>query len=794
MSRRALIFVSSVALVLFSVSPSQAAEDHSMSLRAEEFVSSRCADCHTGADGEGGFDIEKLTRDLTNKSNLDQWVRAIDRVEAGEMPPPDSGKLARRAVESFVDQAGGAILKFEKLDRATRGRVHARRLTNLQLERTLHDVLGIDIPLAALLPEEQRTGGFTTVAAGQSMSHFDLQNHLVVVDEALDEAFRRATSKADEWSKSFKAEDLVKRRRGQRNREPEMHEGKAVVWSHGLVFYGRISATTAREDGWYRFTFDVSSLKGPDYGVWSTVRTGECRSSAPSMTEWAIFQAEAKQKTVSVEAWLPAGHMFEVKPHDSRLKKARTAGGQVGAGECQPQNVPGIGLHSAKLERIHKGPDNETIRKMLFDDLEVKTDKKGNNPQLVSSDKAKDLARLMLAFAQHAFRRPTTADEISGYVDLARQQLESGAPLIDALRDGYRSLLCSPRFMYLYEEPGRLDDHSLASRLSYFLWNTMPDDELRRVADRGELTKGDNLAKQVDRMLADERGKRFVVDFADQWLDLCDINFTEPDRRLYRDFDLIVQESMIAETHKYLQAMLDDDLSVSHLIDSEFTFLNERLGAYYGANGVTGDQMRRIPIPADHPRGGLLTQGAILKVTANGTNTSPIIRGVWVSERLMGIHIPDPPQNVPAVEPDIRGAKTIREQLAKHKEQESCAVCHKNIDPPGFALENFDPSGQWRKNYVKSNRKKGPVIDASFVMPDGKAFDDIVEFQQIVGDNRAQLARNVAAQMITYGTGAPIGFSDREAVDAIMSKTRRDGFGFRTILHEFVQSPMFREK
>ena len=168
----------------------------------------------------------------------------------------------------------------------------------------------------------------------------------------------------------------------------------------------------------------------------------------------------------------------------------------------------------------------------------------------------------------------------------------------------------------------------------------MPDDELREVAAAGKLTDDDVLAEQVDRMLADKRGKQFVVDFADQWLDLCDINFTEPDRRLYRDFDLIVQESMMAETHRYLQEMLEKNLSVSHLIDSNFTFLNERLGSYYGARGIEGEALRRIPIPENHPRGGLLTQGAILKVTSNGTTTSPVIRGVWVSERLMGVQIP----------------------------------------------------------------------------------------------------------------------------------------------------------
>lgn len=789
-NRRAL----NVLLALPMLAATSFALGDDMSLAAGHFVKQNCADCHTGNDGEGGFNIDALTGNLGDRVNRDQWVRVIDRVEAGEMPPADAGRIAKRAIERFVDDAGGSILAFEKNERATRGRVFARRLTNLQLERSLHDVLGIDIPLADLLPEEQRTGGYTTVASGQTMSHFDLENHMGVVDAALNEAFRRISDKPDEWTKELTPEQLCNRKPNSRNREPEVYKDMAVVWSHGLVFYGRIAPTTAREDGWYRFTFDTSSLNTPDYGVWTTVRTGECRSSAPSMTEWAIFQATEEKQTVTVEAWLPRGHMFEVKPQDSRTKKARTEGGQVGTGECVKQNVSGVGIHKATLSRFHKGPDNKAIRRILFDNVSLKWDKASKSFELDSRTPAADLERLMLRFAERAFRRPVEADQIAAYVDLAKRQLEDGGSLMESLRDGYRSLLCSPRFMYLVEEPGELDDHALACRLSYFLWNTMPDEELRKLADEGKLANDAELSKQMNRMLADEKGKRFVVDFADQWLDLCDINFTEPDRRLYRDFDLTVQLSMLEETHRYLQALLERDLSVSNLIDSDFTFLNERLATYYGAKGNFGQEMRPVPIPEDHPRGGLLTQGAVLKVTANGTTTSPVIRGVWVSERLMGIDIPDPPKNVPAVEPDIRGAKTIRDQLEKHKSDAACAVCHRNIDPPGYALENFDPAGQWRLNYPSSNKKKGPLVDASYELPDGDNFRGVVEFQQIVARNRAQLARNLASQFITYGTGAPIGYSDRVAVDNIMSASRREGFGFRTILEQFVLSPIFREK
>lgn len=292
-------------------------------------------------------------------------------------------------------------------------------------------------------------------------------------------------------------------------------------------------------------------------------------------------------------------------------------------------------------------------------------------------------------------------------------------------------------------------------------------------------------------MLKDPRGKQFVKDFADEWLDLRLIDFTTPDRRLYRTFDTTVKHSMLDETHAFLQAMLDDNLNVSHLVDSDFTFLNSRLSRFYeDIDDVKGGELRRVKLPATSQRGGLLGQGAILKVTANGTNTSPILRGVWLSERLLGLEIPPPPPNIPAIDPDIRGAKTIRDQLAKHRSIESCAACHKVIDPPGFALENFDPAGSWRDQYGR----KGAKIDASYTFADGRKFDDLNGYRALIIANPKRLAHNVAEQLLTYGTGAMIGFSDRDEVDRIVNSTEATKFGFASIVEAVVTSPIFLNK
>lgn len=764
----------------------------------QSFVQTYCYDCHQGTDAEAGFDLASLSNNLHRPEVFDSWVKVVDRVEAGEMPPADYGELPTAEVKTFLKPTVAQLRRVQQQEFEQHGRVRARRLTNVQLERTLHDLLGIDIPLAAEMPEEARTDGFTTVAAGQPMSHFHLETHLDVVDKALDEAFRRATTPADEWSRSLTPEELARRNPRRRCREPEMLDGKAVVWSSRITYYGRLPVTTAKEDGWYRIRMKASALNVPDdHGVWCTVRTGMCVSSAPLLAWVGGFEATEEPQEWTFEAWLPKGHMFEIRPGDATLKIGRFGGGQVGTGEGTSQNLAGLAHHGLQLERFHKGPSDDEIRRRLFGDLKIETDKRGRNATVVAKHPTQAAEQLVFRFAEAAFRRPVDRQAMEPYVRIVHEALADGDSLLNALRSGYRAILCSPRFLHFVEEPGQLDDHALANRLSYFLWGSLPDAELRQLADQGRLTDSNVLAAQTERLLNDPRGKRFVRDFGGEWLDLHQIDFTEPDRRLYPGFDLIVEQSMLQETHRYLQQMLDQNLSVSHVIDSDFTFLNSRLANYYGIEGVDGDQLQHVKLQPQHRRGGLLTHGSVLKVTANGTNTSPVLRGVWVSERLLGVDIPPPPENVPAIEPDIRGAKSIREMLALHKESDNCASCHRKIDPPGFALENFDPSGRWRDRYrtvSKGRRGKGMEIDASFELPDGRPFDNLQQFQKLITADRRSLARNVVRKLVAYGTGASCEFADRPLVEQIVDSCEDSNYGLRSLLTAVVQSELFRKK
>jgi hypothetical protein len=311
---------------------------------------------------------------------------------------------------------------------------------------------------------------------------------------------------------------------------------------------------------------------------------------------------------------------------------------------------------------------------------------------------------------------------------------------------------------------------------------------------------------QTERMLKHPKAARFVENFTGQWLDLREIDFTTPDRMLYPEFDELLQISMVQETQRFFRDILDRDSSVLNFVNSEYSIINERLAKHYGISDVSGQEFRRVKFSEGSHRGGVLTHASVLKVSANGTNTSPVLRGVWVLDKILGQPVPLPPANVPAVEPDIRGAVTIREQLAKHREVDSCASCHRKIDPPGFALESFDVIGGWRTNYrsvgdgekvsvLVNGRgvryKRGLPVDAAGQFTNGDRFENIDEFKEHLLKDKEEIARSVTEKLMMYATGGGMRFSDRVEVDEIVTRMAKSNYGLRTLIHEVVQSEVF---
>lgn len=529
-----------------------------------------------------------------------------------------------------------------------------------------------------------------------------------------------------------------------------------------------------------------------------------------------------------LDVWLLAGEM--IRPDAGRLFRSRPGASRWQNPLAEKDGQPGVVFRWLEVEGPIYDQWPPTGHKLLFGDLPMVARKSApDNPsdtnrfgqrrfrpppgvEVVSQKPMADAERLLREFLQHAYRQPADKADLKRFLPVVRDALKKGNNFTEAMLAGYTAVLCSPEFVCLEEKPGRLDDYALASRLSFFLWNSAPDDELRAIAARGELHKPDVLRAQTERLLSHPKSRQFVDAFLDYWLDLRKMLATAPDANLYSDYylDDLLTESAQAETQLFFSELLRKNLPARNLVASDFAMLNERLAAHYGLEPVQGVALRRTPLPDDCVRGGLMTQAAVLKVTANGTTTSPVLRGAWVMERILGQKPPPPPPSVPAVEPDIRGAVTIRQQLDQHRTLETCAACHAKIDPAGFALENFDVMGGWRERYrseaggelaegiAKSGQKfafhYALPVDASGELPDGRKFRHIREFKQLLLDNEEQLARNLAQQLLVYASGAPIRFSDRPAIGKILANSRPECYGVRTLVHEIVQSELFLEK
>ncbi len=432
--------------------------------------------------------------------------------------------------------------------------------------------------------------------------------------------------------------------------------------------------------------------------------------------------------------------------------------------------------------------------------------------EVVTEHPQQDAEKLLRSFVERSVRRPVKPAEAQLFVDLFNDRFHRGLGFAKSMLTAYAAVLSSPGFLFVDEKPGRLDDYALASRLSCFLWNSEPDEILRSLAAHGQLHQPEILRAQTERLLNDRKSRRFVDAFTDYWLDLRKLDDTSPSATLYNDYELDdpLKLAALEETRLFVNELVRLDLSASNIVNSEFTFLNQRLAEHYGVPGVTGTQMRRVTLPRDSLRGGLMTQASILKVTANGTTTSPVLRGHWITERILGIETAPPPK-VPAVEPDIRGAVTIRQQLEKHRADPSCASCHNKMDPPGLALESFDVMGGWRERY-RAAREGGTnapgigmdgqrfaffyalPVDCTGDLPDGRAFQDVRDLKRLLLEDPMPIARNLAKQLSIYATGAPVRFSDRGQIEKILERTRAGQYGVRSIVCELVQSELFLTK
>ena len=380
-------------------------------------------------------------------------------------------------------------------------------------------------------------------------------------------------------------------------------------------------------------------------------------------------------------------------------------------------------------------------------------------------------------FAEQAFRRPVTDAQIAPYVRLADNTTGTRA---------YAAILCSPRFLYFYEDPGKLDSYALASRLSYYLWNSMPDKTLFELAAADKLTDEDALAGQVERMLKDKKADLFINNFLRQWLHLENITLLPPDEKKFKTFyDDALEDAFTTESFMVFKYMLEENRPVSEFLSADYTFINNDLAEHYGLDKVDKYDFKKVTLK-DRRRGGLLTQGAVLTSTSNGVETSPVLRGIWVLQNILGLRKPKPPPNVPALAVDTRGTRTLRQQLSAHTKSSRCATCHRHIDPLGFALENFDAIGGWREKYENNAR-----VDTSGRLPSGQKFRNIGEFKKALLARKDSFTQGLVSKFLTYATGRKMLGTDRSEIKKIAGQLKRKGYGLRDLILHTTASKIF---
>jgi hypothetical protein len=825
-------------------------------LPVREFVHRNCAECHDRSTAEGDFQIDDLATDLTDRANHKGWTRVLARVQNGEMPPASASSHPSSAESGAALQA--LRLAFHEqatADRNEGGRVRTRRLNRLEYENTVRDLLGVQTPLQDLLPEDDLADGFSNGAESLSISPVHIQQYMAAADRALQDAtVHQPRPETKTYRFSYNHEDENPFYGHLHNQLQCNLRGEDLHFflpTHIEVpaYLRQFEKITRQAPGRYtiRITTEArDTTNGEDliYSVW--VAAGGKRLELIGYFD-AIFNNPA---SIELTRYFQSNETIIIAPY--RMDKVRTdAGYSVYLPDKQEKipegwhfiNNPNPPIPTVGPAIVIKpvgitGPLIDSWppdgHRLLFGDAEIVpvdeaaktarvTDAMRRNQFTVQPPSDDRIKAQLSAYMSRAFRRPVSSEEVDKYYALVREKLDQGECFETAMNGAHRAVLCSPHFLFLVEDAPLLSDDQLASRLSYFLWRSSPDRALREIAARGELSKPEVLRRETERLIGSPRFEAFVDDFLNHWLNLREIEATTPDRDLYPEYfesyhdgtqDGLLHQSVVMETRAFVRDLITRDAGIEHLVRSPDAFLNQRLTEHYGLPAIKGTALRRVSLPADSVRGGLLTQASVLKVTANGANTSPVIRGVWILERVLGSPAPPPPPNVGSIEPDTRGATTIREQLAKHKAHKNCAGCHQKIDPPGFALEAFDPIGRYRQFYrtTQTGEKldnlqtwfgshyghvkylKGTDVDSSSVLPDATTVEGVRAYKDILAQKQEQIARNLVGKLVTYATGVHAEASDAMEIDSILKRSEPTKYGIRTLIIETVQSDLFTHK
>lgn len=814
------------------------------------FLNRYCVECHGATKPQGDFQIETL-KIAANHADAENWQLVLDNLLLGEMPPEEAKQPSPAEVEKVTAWIQSELSRAATELKGTGGEVVLRRLNRVEYQNTIADLFDVHGDFTAGFPEDLREHGYDNNGAALMLSAAQIQEYMKAADFILARAIAPAT-RPETKSKTFtlhdgnrKAIDAAAKNLAMRlakfdsltpqemtntrkmeesvKANPDSYGYRFPVWENGTLrppkptdgphldavmtvqqyFSGEPQIGIPAGRGWYRVKAVAYALKNDGKPARLKFTVLEGYSGKLPKAESVFTFTDDQPREVEARYYMEPGDrvvftIMDGAPHS----QGRTMIDQPG---------PFIAIRSFSIE----GPIYESWpppgHRTLFGDID---------PTQPTPEKAEAIAAHL---APRLFRRPATIVDFRSAKDIPFAERKATIQPVDdvtvakyralyekfaktmkpdeALRGMLTAMLVSPRFLYHEEPPNGPDAYAIASRMSYFLWRSTPDDELLKAAADGSLLDATKRRTQAERMLADARSARFVNDFTGQWLRVREVGEMKASADLYPEYDAELEAAMRGETEHFIAEMFRDDLPLANLIDSDWTMLNERLAKHYGIEGVVGPDFRRVSLDKSQTvRGGLLTQASIHAVTSNGSTTSPVIRGTWVLEKFLGTPAPPPPPDVPAIEPDIRGATTIKEQLSKHRNIASCNSCLRKIDPLGFALENFDVIGGWRNHYralveprpgARAKLSDGPPVDSADEWEGVGRFSSFQEFRELVKKREDLVTQNLTYQLATFALGRAPVFADRQPLKDIATNVREKQSGMKSLVLDIVSSPVF---
>jgi mono/diheme cytochrome c family protein len=753
--RHAVLLATGGLLTVLLIPSAPAEETGSFEQSVRPLLDGTCAGCHNAKLASGGLNMAQLTPESLEK-NPDLWRRLLRRVRAGEMPPPGIAKPPAAQLNTLVSFVQGKLDGIQRSQGPDPGRVTAHRLNRNEYTNTIRDLLAVDFRADKNFPSDDSSGGFDNMSDVLTISPVLMEKYM----QAAQVIAARAIG-ADPFPKPFEVEYAFKDERVRRM------DHSTIEATHHVEFDAEYDL---------RFALQGERKEGEPvlFGFWMDGKLLHSMmvDTKPSGLVYFNPYSEAKFRI-----YLPAGdHVFR-------------------AGFINDKFVETLDARA-----LYDRNKNKFVDSIVFTGPFAAAVEKPSRKKLLICDVASGrpcVERILSLLARRAYRRPVTERDVTGlvhFVDIARQE---GQSTEQGLQLAIQAMLVSPNFLFRVERDANprdasavhpVTDFELASRLSYFLWSSMPDDTLLDLAAAGRLHDVSVLDQQVKRMLADERSAAFAANFAGQWLETRNLDFVKPDPKKFPDWDPELRDAMKEETRLFFENVLRENRPISDFLSANYTFLNERLAKHYGVSGVTGPEFRRVDLTTDQ-RGGVLSQAGVLTVSSYPNRTSVVIRGKYVLTNILGTPPPPPPPDVPPLDESAVGVNaSLRDQMQRHRADPICASCHSKMDPLGFGLENYDAIGRWRT-------KDGNFpVDSSGVLPNGKTFATPAEMRDVLNSQMPEFSRALIERMLTYALGRGVKGFDDPVLTKIQAGVAADGYRFQPIIREIVKSLPFTSR